>query len=178
MPATKHPTIRNRPWLAGAIAAAALLLGGCANLADVPPGTSLSDVQAQYGNPDFTCTTTEGSQRVIWTMQPMGQHAWGSNVDASGNIEGIEPILTSKNFRKLEQGTWTRDQVECEYGPPAEISPVGLPASRQIVWSYRFKENGAWNSLMHIYFDPGSDKVMRHHPGPDPMFERERFVFW
>lgn len=107
----------------------------------------------------------------------MGQHAWAGHVDTAGNIDAITPILTSKNFRKLNEGIWTQEQVSCEYGPPAEVTPVGLPASRQIVWSYRFKENSAWNSLMHIYFNPNSDQVTRHHPGPDPMFEQEHLGF-
>lgn len=168
-----------RPWrLAATAGAAALLLAGCASLTDVTPGTPLAEVEARFGKPTYACTTDNGQERVVWSMQPMGQHAWGGTLDAAGNVEAVTPVLTSKNFKKLDSGVWTKAQVQCEYGPPAEISAVGLPASRQTVWSYRFKENGAWNSLMHLYFDPGSDRVTRHHPGPDPLFERERFVFW
>ncbi len=156
----------------------ASLLAGCANLADTPAGTPFDEVQAKFGSPDFSCTTQEGQKRVIWSMQPLGQYAWGTHVDDQGNVDEVVPILTTENFRKLDEGTWDADQVRCEYGPPAETGPVGLPSVRQEVWSYRFKENGAWNSLMHVYFDPETGEVTRHHAGPDPLYERERFLFW
>ena len=38
------------------------------------------------------------------------------------------------------------------------------------VWSYRYKEAGVWNSLMHVHFD--GQGVVRHMlNGPDPMYE-------
>lgn len=155
-----------------------LTLAACANMASTPPGTPLTDVQAQFGAPNFSCTNDAGQQRAIWTTQPMGQYAWGANIDGEGRIDQITPILTNAHFRKLDQGTWTQSQVQCEFGPPAEISEVGLPSVRQHVWSYRFKESGAWNSLMHVYFDINTGLVTRHHAGPDPMYERERFMFY
>lgn len=157
---------------------APLALAACASMTDVPPGTPLEQVQAQHGAPNYSCTNRDGKQRVIWTMQPMGQYAWAANVDEAGNIDRIEPILTNASFRKLGEGSWTQEQVHCEFGPPAEISPVGLPSVRQEVWSYRYKESGAWNSLMHIYFDPYTGKVTRFHSGPDPMYDRENFWFF
>ncbi|MFA5520899.1 MAG: hypothetical protein WCY98_07155 [Castellaniella sp.] len=159
----------------GTILASCLILAGCASLVDVAPGTPLAEVQARFGAPSFSCTTANGQLRVIWTTQPNGQLAWGSNVDAAGRTERMEPLLTSERFRRLETGVWNKDSVRCEFGPPAEIGPVGLPASRQEVWSYRFKENHVWNSLMHIYFDPHTERVTRHHPGPDPMYEPLEF---
>jgi len=163
--------------LAGAALLATLFVAGCASMADTPPGTPLAQVRAQYGQPSYTCTTDTGQQRVIWSTQPMGQVAWGANIDANGNIDQITQLLTNANFRKLDTGRWDSNKVSCEYGPPAEIAPVGLPASRQQVWSYRYKESGAWNSLMHVYFDPNTGVVTRHHPGPDPMYQREWFMF-
>jgi len=159
---------------AGAVLAP-LALAACSSLTDVPPGTSLAQVQAQYGAPSYSCTGRDGQQRVIWTTQPMGQYAWGANVDSAGNIDQIEPVLTNSSFRKLGEGSWNQEQVYCEFGPPAEIGPVGMPSVRQEVWSYRYKESGAWNSLMHIYFDPYTGKVTRFHSGPDPMFDPREF---
>ena len=64
----------------------------------------------------------------------------------------------------------------CEFGPPAEQGGVGLPSSIQIVWSYRYKQNGVWDSLMHVYFGTDGERVTRFHPGPDPMYERDDFL--
>ncbi len=157
------------------VALAPLLLSACANMADIPAGTPLSEVQTQFGAPNFSCTNRDGQQRVIWTTQPMGQYAWGANVDSAGNTDQVVPILTTQHFRKLDEGRWNQEQVRCEFGPPAEIGVVGLPSVRQDVWSYRYKESGAWNSLMHVYFDLYTGEVTRYHSGPDPMYDRENF---
>lgn len=153
-------------------------LAACANITSTPPGSALSEVTAQHGAPNYSCTTSNGTQRVIWTMQPLGQYAWGANVDSNGNIDQVVPLLTNQNFRKLDKGVWSEDDLRCEFGPPAEIAPVGLPSVRRTVWSYRYKENGAWNSLMHVYFDPETNTVEKYHSGPDPIYENERFWFF
>lgn len=161
-----------------AVLAASLLLGACTTMADLPAGTPLSQVQAQYGPPSLSCTGRDGQQRVIWTTQPMGQYAWGANVDGAGRTDQVVALLTDAHFRRLSQGSWNQEQVRCEFGPPAEIAGVGLPASQQIVWSYRYRQSGAWNSLMHVYFDPHTGTVTRWHPGPDPLYDRDRFWFF
>src|SRR5690625_7338906 len=69
------------------IALLPLMLGACANLSDVPQNTPITEVEAQFGKPNFTCTTRGGTPRVIWTMQPLGQYAWGSNVNDDNTVE-------------------------------------------------------------------------------------------
>lgn len=160
----------------GRLAAATAMLGllsACANIASVPPGTPAQQVQAQFGQPSTACTNKDGAQRMIWSQQPYGQYAWGTNVNTAGNIDGIQPILTDEHFQVLSSGTWTPDQVRCEFGPPAEIDTVGLPGSRQIVWNYRYKQDHVWNSLMYVYFGTDGRAVTRFHPGPDPLYDRE-----
>ncbi|WP_233238452.1 hypothetical protein [Bordetella sp. LUAb4] len=151
--------------------------------ARVPPGAPLTQVEAEYGRPNFTCERTspgpgpgrEGGQRVIWTQQPLGQYAWGANVGPDGRIDRVERLLTDEHFKLLSDGDWPADRVRCEFGPPAIIDQVGLPSVRQVVWSYRYRENDVWNSLMYVYMGRDGDRVTRHHPGPDPMYEEDRF---
>lgn len=154
-----------------------VLTAACTSMADLPAGTSLQEVQAQYGAPSFSCPGANGGERLIWSQQPFGQYAWGTNVDSNGNTDRVVSLLTDSNFSQLASGTWTPERVRCEFGPPAEVSSVGLPSSTSIVWSYRYRQSGAWNSLMHVYFDPATDTVTRFHAGPDPMYE-ERDSFW
>lgn len=158
--------------------AASLLLAGCANMVTIPPGTPLAQVEAQFGPPTLQCTNRDGEQRVIWSRQPMGQFAWGTNLNAAGEIQGIVPLLTDEHFQVLRQGTWTPSQVRCEFGPPAIIDSVGLPSVRQIVWSYRYLQDHVWNSLMFVYFGHDGSHVTRFHPGPDPKYEHDNFGFW
>ncbi|HEY9572461.1 MAG TPA: hypothetical protein VIR76_05000 [Pusillimonas sp.] len=154
------------------------LLAACANMANTPPGTPLAQVEAQFGRPNFSCPAENGGQRLIWSQQPNGQYAWGTNVDSAGNTDRIQPVLTDEHFQLLASGVWTPERVRCEFGPPAEISAVGLPSSRQIVWSYRYRQASVWNSLMYVYFGKDGEKVTRFHPGPDPRYERDSMWFF
>lgn len=157
------------------VLAAVISLAGCTNMAQTPPGTALSVIQSEYGAPNYRCTTETGQERVIWSQQPFGQYAWGANITPDGRAESVELVLSDAYIQRLAQGTWTPEQVRCAFGPPAKIELVGMPSVRETVWSYRYKESGVWNSLMYIYFGTDGKKVTRFHPGPDPLFDRDRF---
>jgi hypothetical protein len=44
------------------------------------------------------------------------------------------------------------------------------------VWSYRYKQSGVWNSMMHIHFS--KDGIVREmQSGPDPLYEEKRGFF-
>jgi len=151
-----------------------LALAGCANIAQTPPQTPLAQVEAQFGAPTLQCTNKDGQRRVIWSQQPLGQFAWGTTLDAQGRVQAIVPILTDAHFEVLKKGTWTPDQVRCEFGPPAFVDKVGLPNVRQTVWNYRYKQDHVWNSLMFVFFDREGGHVTHFNPGPDPMYDRAR----
>ncbi|GAA0778452.1 lipoprotein [Castellaniella ginsengisoli] len=163
---------RMRTLFRGALTTgAAFWLAGCAHIAATPPGTPLAQVTAQFGAPTLRCTDRQGRDRVVWSRQPMGQYAWGATVDAQGRVQGVESLLTDAHFQRLKQGVWTAEQVRCEFGPPAIIDTAGLPNVRQIVWSYRYKQDHTWNSLMYVFMGPDGRQVTKLHPGPDPMYE-------
>lgn len=170
-------TVMTHFRLAGfAVLLSTALLYGCASMTSVAPGTPLAQVESEFGRHNYSCPLPDGGKRVIWSRQPFGQFAWGANVDAQGRVGEVTQILTDQNFAKLGQGTWTDQQVLCEFGPPAEIDAVGLPSVRQVVWSYRYLQNGVWNSLMYVYMGPDGKQVTRFHPGPDPRFDPDRFL--
>lgn len=152
------------------ILASALLLGACTSMQDIPPGTSLAEVQSRYGAPTVECPLPDGTRRMIWSTAPMGQYAWSTDVGSDGHVGRVEQILTDAAFEQVKEGSWDRDRLYCTFGPPADMSMVGLPGSVQHVWSYRYRQSGAWNSLMHMYFSDDGH-VVRMHPGPDPMYD-------
>src|SRR5690606_24535211 len=118
----------------------------------------------------------EGGKRFIWSGQPMGQFTWITDTDAKGIVIANFQALTSERFTQLDHGQWDTDRVMYEFGPPAEISRVGL-RGEQTVWSYRFREQAVWNSLMHVHFDQ-QGKLTKYYPGPDPLWDpRERLGF-
>lgn len=145
-------------------------LAACTSMQSIPPGTPLAEVQARYGTPTLECPLGDSRRNLVWSTQPMGHFAWSTQVGPEGTVSQLTQVLSDAEFRKVETGRWNSEQLRCAFGPPAEISSVGLPSVRQTVWSYRYLEAGVWYSLMHFYIsDTGI--VERMHPGPDPMYE-------
>lgn len=154
----------------------ALLLSACATMQDIPAGTSFVEVQSRHGQPTVECPQGDGSRLVVWSTQPMGHDAWATRVAPDGTVGPVEQVLTDAAFRRVQIGVWTTEQLRCHFGPPADISTVGMPSVRQTVWSYRYMQSGVWYSLMHIYVsDDGV--VLKMHPGPDPLFETREWPF-
>ena len=144
----------------------ALAMTGCAQLQTVPTGTPIAEVEKQFGKPTTICTNNDGTQRMIWSLQPMGQYAWGSFISKEGNIVGMKQLLTDAHFEMLSTGKWTAEQVLCEFGPPANTD--GVAKGHEIVWAYRYKQSGVWNSMMNVYMGPQGKEVTHFHPSPDP----------
>ena len=72
-PASQLAAAFNRPLRAGGFALAAAsvaVLAGCANYQSVKPGMSVAEAVQKLGKPTTTCTRDDGTQRLIWTMQP------------------------------------------------------------------------------------------------------------
>lgn len=163
-----------RPILRSAAVCVTLVLSACTSMKDIPAGTPLTEVQARYGAPTVSCPLENGTQRLIWSTLPMGQYAWSTTLAPDGRVGPIDQILTDSAFNQVKGGDWTRERLQCTFGPPAEVSIVGLPGSQSQVWSYRYRQAGAWNSLMHFYFSDDG-RVVRMHPGPDPMYDPPEF---
>lgn len=173
----KRPSLSARSIRFLSATSLTLLLGACASMQDIPAGTPISEIQARHGSPTIECTLPDGKTNMIWSTQPMGQYAWSTQVAPDGSSSGVSQILTDAAFRQVEVGSWTTEQLQCTFGPPAEVDAVGLPSVRQTVWSYRYKQSGVWNSLMHIYVSPDG-VVQRMHPGPDPLYEAPEWPFF
>ena len=151
----------------------AVLLGtlsGCATMTDVKPGTAIAEVEKQFGRPTITCPLPDGGQRMIWSQQPSGQYAWATNVDNAGRVGPINQMLDDREFNRLSEGVWTPERVQCEFGPPENISKVGLPSDLKIVWSYRYRQYNTWYMLMYVFFGTDGKQVTQHYPGPDPWY--------
>ena len=141
-------------------------LGGCAQLQSVKPGTPVADVIKQFGQPNTVCRQEDGTERLVWTQQPMGHYAWGTDTTKDQKVIEIKQLLTDTHFEVLAQGTWSDKQVLCEFGPPANIE--GVAKGNEKVWAYRYMQFSTWYSLMYVYMGADGKQANRFHPGPDP----------
>jgi hypothetical protein len=142
------------------------ILAGCANYQSVKPGMTTAEAIQKLGKPSTTCTRDDGTQRLIWTLQPYGQYAWGTNTTKDGKVVEMQQLLTDAHFQVLATGKWTDKQLACEFGEPA--NKYGVSKGDEIVWAYRYKQESVWASMMYVYMGAQGNLVNRFHPAPDP----------
>jgi hypothetical protein len=152
-----------RPWLL--LAGTALVLGACAhpwNTVDVAPGTAREQVLAQAGQPVRVVPLPGGGERLQYTLQPLGQYAFMVDLDPTGRVVRTRQVLTAQEFARIEEGKWTVQDVEREFGPPARID--GVSSFHGSVLTYRWRDTGGADMFYWVYVDP-QGIVRRAHPG-------------
>ena len=149
-----------------------IVLAGCAGLMREAPaiGDPLPAVTAKFGHPTAVYPASPG-QVLEYATGPFGQATYMARMGADGRLVAFEQVLTGEKFATLKIGAANKTDVLHTLGRPAERSYLSL--SDLEVWSYRYKESGVWNSMMHVHFDrAGTLRMMQN--GPDPMYEEKR----
>ena len=150
----------------------AWLVAACASPfagADIPPGTARDQVLARMGQPTRVVALPNGGQRLQYSLQPAGQHAWMVDLDAAGRVTAARQVLTEADFHRIVEGQWTRADIEREFGPPSSIG--GVASWNGPVMTYRWRDIQGANMFYWVYLDP-QGVVRRAHPG---MEFRDRF---
>ncbi|WP_223468790.1 hypothetical protein [Massilia soli] len=155
------------------IVGSAAALAGCVGMTRTAPvpGDTVADTQAKFGAPTAVYAAPSG-QVMEYATGPMGQYTWMAKVGPDGRLVSFEQVLTGEKFATLKIGKARKEDVLRTIGRPAETSFLSLPQLE--VWSYRYKEAGVWNSMMHVHFDRSGVLSMMQN-GPDPMYEERRF---
>ncbi|MBE7939396.1 MULTISPECIES: hypothetical protein [Ramlibacter] len=128
------------------------LLGGCAGGPfDAPAvGQSGDSVIARFGRPTRVVALPSG-QRLQYSRQPFGQQAWMVDLDAAGRVTRAEQVLTEDGFRRIAVDRWTREDVEREFGPPAQVDAVASWSGP--ILNYRWRDAGGADMLYWVYLD-------------------------
>ncbi len=153
-----------------------LALTACASLArQAPPvGASVAEVEAAWGRPG--ASYRDGADTLLeYATGPMGQTTYMARIGPDERLRSFEQVLDGAHFARLQVGKSDKAEVLRTIGRPAERSRVFIGDYE--VWSYRYKENGVWNSMMHVHFDRNGIVRMLLN-GPDPLYEEERHFFW
>jgi outer membrane protein assembly factor BamE (lipoprotein component of BamABCDE complex) len=88
-----------------------------------------------------------------------------ARIGPDGKVTSFEQVLNMQKFAAIKVGESTKNEVLHTIGTPSETSYLSL--SDLEVWTYPYKENDVWNSLMHVHFDK-SGVVRKMMNGPDP----------
>jgi hypothetical protein len=140
-------------------------------------GGDKATVQAQFGPPreTYPLDGVDGGTRWLYPTQPYGQFTYAADFDTSGKLIAFKQVLRSLEFAQAKVDIWTRDDVLRHFGKPVETAY--FPRMDRLVWSYRFKADDVWPSLMHFYFDPAG--VLRlTQISPDPLYDPDRPRFF
>jgi hypothetical protein len=151
------------------VATLALIAGCASHPSAVKVGEDAAEVRTRLGAPYETVKRADG-ERLVYPIGTFAQQSYLIEVGADGRVTAVTPALTDQRFGMIQRGQWDQTRVRQEFGPPVETGVV--PLKQQSVWSYRYKRDGVWDSLMHVYFD-AQGKVQDYHPGPDPFFDPE-----
>lgn len=154
----------------GITALLCLSLAACAGLQREPPrvGDSPEAVLARMGQP--TARLADGAGQVFeYATGPMGQATWMARFGPDGRLASFEQVMSAAGFARIRVDQATKADVLRLIGHPAERSRVAL--HNYEVWSYRYKESGVWDSMMHVHFDE-SGVVRMMMSGPDPMYDK------
>lgn len=148
--------------------AGCITLAGCGSMSQIKPGTPLTSVISQYGQPTVDCQNPDGSKRVVWSQEPAGEEVWAANVDASGGVSEFTQVLTADQFTVLNQGSWDAKRVNCHFGPPAIIKTYSNNPN-QLVWQYHYLGGGSGEFMMlSININKASNRVAGYSTGMDP----------
>ncbi|MDQ7970884.1 MAG: hypothetical protein REI95_14725 [Oxalicibacterium faecigallinarum] len=136
-------------------AAAAILtlaLSACAvwQPATLQLGETEQQVISQLGAPTARIPSDDGDI-LEYNRNPWGQATHLAKFGPDRKLRSYEQVLTTQHFAKITLNSATKMDVLRTVGHPSETSY--LPRQQLEVWSYHYRESGAWNSVMHIHFN-------------------------
>ena len=151
------------------LATAVLLavLAGCASWNVPPPqaGEPRAAVEARLGRPTAIYQLATGPE-LEYATGPYGQYTYMARFGPDDKLISYEQVLDTPGFARVKVGVSTQQDVLHLLGRPTEKSYLSIP--KLVVWSYRYKESGVWDSMMHVHFDhDGIVRMMMNGPDPD-----------
>ncbi|HVR55026.1 MAG TPA: hypothetical protein VMS38_35230 [Pseudorhodoferax sp.] len=150
---------------------AVLMLAVLAGCATVQPGMGRDQVLAAWGQPTRSVALPDGGQRLQYSRQPAGQQVYMVDLDASGKVGSVRQVMTLKDFARIAtDGSWTRADVEREFGPAPDHERVAS-------WDGPIMTYRLYDAMTDLYFWVYLDSagvVRRAHQGMDLRNMRHR----
>lgn len=150
-----------------------MLLAGCALGPPPRAGEPMAAVEARLGQPSARYMV-DGETVHEYGAGAFGQYTWMARYGQDGRLRSYEQVLTDEKFATVRLGTDDKATILHTFGKPAETTYLSLRDLE--VWSYRYKQSGVWDSMMHIHFSRDG-KVRQLMAGPDPLREHHEWFF-
>ncbi|CAJ0817818.1 hypothetical protein [Ralstonia flaminis] len=142
-------------WIGIGVTAVALC--ACASLEPVQTAQKMigqpeSAVRTAFGTPTETYQLAGGTQRWIYSKQPMGHEVYAADFDSGGKLTGFRQMLTEKEIYEARPGVWTKHDVAERFGMPREPTQY-YPLMKREAWSYRMYVAGYQQAHFNALFD-------------------------
>lgn len=148
------------------------ILAGCGTVSKVfgpapMPGETEQEVIAKRGVPAYRYRV--GDQTLLeYPGGYYGQQTFMARIGPDGRLISYEQVRTVQRFGQIKLNESTKQDVLTIVGTPSEVTP--LPRRQLEVWSYRYRENEVWHSIMHVMFDQAGI-VRGMENARDPMYD-------
>lgn len=149
--------------------AMALILAGCSSYAgrDLVTGTSTeAEVVAQMGIPAASWKATDGSLQLAYPRGPEGPHTFMAFFAPDGRLLRIENVLNERYFAKIAPGLSQEDVLRL-IGPPQPQWTAFFGARNELVWEWRYCDNGGQLAFFDVLFDGTTQRVRTTMSRPD-----------
>lgn len=149
-----------------------LALSACASPVSIAPGATEADVVARQGRPDavHALPGAPTTRRLEYVTGHLQQFKYMVDVDQSGRVTRVSQAMDWDNFKRLRAGVDTTESVRRELGAPYYVRRYAM--NDTLVWHYPYRESGAFDSELGVYFD-AKGVLLRIESGPDPRMLRD-----
>jgi len=150
---------------------AAFALAGCAAMMtpSVPPGASMSDVEAKMGKPFAVVKAPDGDTVWQYPKGPFGQQTYMARFGPDQRVKSFTQALTFDNIAKVQRGM-TKDEVRLLLGPTT-MEVITYRNLNQEAWSYRYLIPVATNRIFTVLFDVTTGRVQNASEQVDELYE-------
>ncbi len=165
---------RRKCLMAAAAVPLTAVLGGCAHPQLLDFGLQESDVRAKLGEPDSRTVLEDGTVRLVYSHQPMGQEVWWLFFDRDGRYVKLESAMNEEHFALAEAGKTTEAQVRLLFGKCAQEYDFRL--LDQTALMYRFEDDS--RRAMAVWFQFDRSGILTEWAVTDDPWVRDRLKFF
>ncbi len=154
-----------------ALGALVVLLSACAHPDLVSIGDNYDQVMKELGAPDAQQVMPDGTVRVVYSMQPMGQQSYEMIFDSKGKMIFKQNMLYEAFYMKnIKPKIMNEKDVYELLGKPCETWSYAL--SKEHTYMYRYQEGG-FDWAVWVDFDDKTNEVLRWVISIDPWSQRD-----
>ncbi len=117
---------------------AALAMGGCAVVPQLPAGAEESQVRAALGEPALVLPDPAGGKVLAYPRGPGGSETHLARLGSDGRLIALEQVLDESHFARIRRGETTQEELLRLIGPPWRR--IAFDNLGQVAWDYRFRD--------------------------------------